>query len=170
MEFVDGGALHNWASVSRRSWQQVVEILWGVADGLGCAHEAGVLHGNIKPSNILVTKSGHAKLADFGRPNMVVGNAAYVSPEQIADQPLDARSDVYSFGVVLHQLLTEVPSGLRLVVEKALEKDPGNRYQSMQEMVVDLRRLTQQESTGRKGYFFQFLFRKTARTRPDTEK
>ena len=190
-EYIDGGTLKDWAKIETRTWRQIVELLTGVADGLGTAHAAGILHRDIKPANILITKSGYAKLADFGlaklveelapdsptrtltekrtRPGVVIGTIAYMSPEQASGRPLDARSDIFSFGVVLYSMLSgrrpfegatdletlqsiihgtpaplgdEVPAPLRTVVEKALEKDPADRYQSMREMVVDLRRLT----------------------------
>jgi eukaryotic-like serine/threonine-protein kinase len=188
-EFVDGGTLRDWARAEKRGWTQIVELLVGVADGLAAAHEAGILHRDIKPANILVAKNGYAKLADFGlaklaagsegeitrtstehatRPGLAIGTIAYMSPEQAAGKPLDARSDIFSFGVVLYELLagqrpfagandlelmqtiihgtpeplsSEIPAGLRQLVEKALEKDPAHRYQSMRDMVVDLRRL-----------------------------
>src|ERR1700730_15637956 len=65
-EFVDGGTLKEWAKAERRAWPEIVELLIGVADALATAHAAGILHRDIKPDNILITRSGYAKLADFG--------------------------------------------------------------------------------------------------------
>ncbi len=65
-EFVDGGTLKNWLQRQSRTWEDVAELLTGVADGLAAAHQAGILHRDIKPDNILVTSTGYAKLADFG--------------------------------------------------------------------------------------------------------
>jgi len=188
LECVEGGTLEEWLRQEARTWRQVADLLAGVADGLATAHEAGILHRDVKPANILVSSTGHAKLADFGiaklagdgatdeagalrealtRTGVVVGTVAYMSPEQVEGKPLDPRSDAFSFGVVLYEALTgrrpfstdsqlglldailhepprpmegDYPAELRVVVEKALEKDPADRYQSMREMVVDLRR------------------------------
>jgi len=192
-ELVDGGTLNEWLRQETRTWKQIVDMLVGVADGLATAHAAGILHRDIKPDNILVTKSGYAKLADFGlakldtattdvsravtvqgtRQGMIVGTIAYMSPEQAGAKPLDARSDVFSFGIVLYELLAgrrpfvgasdlevlqqilhgspqplpeTIPPPLRTIVDKALEQDPANRYQSMREMVVDLRRVARQRA------------------------
>jgi|SRR5688572_22711619 len=126
-EFVDGGTLRDWSASAHRTWRQIVEIVVGVADGLATAHEAGILHRDIKPENVLVSRAGYAKLADFGlakldaptapestqaltvgptRAGMIVGTAAYMSPEQTAGRTLDARSDVFSFGILIYELLT----------------------------------------------------------------
>ena len=122
-EFVDGGTLRNWARQQSRTWQEVVELLIGVADALATAHQAGILHRDIKPDNILITSSGYAKLADFGlaklgegslnkdatatetHAGVIVGTIAYMSPEQASGLTLDFRSDIFSFGVVLYEML-----------------------------------------------------------------
>jgi Tol biopolymer transport system component/tRNA A-37 threonylcarbamoyl transferase component Bud32 len=193
-EFVDGGTLRDWSVSARRNWRQVIELLVGVADGLATAHDAAILHRDIKPENVLVSRSGYAKLADFGlakvdervapdatgmmtatRAGMIVGTAAYMSPEQAAGQRLDARSDIFSFGVLLYEQLAgrrpfngstlpgglhaichstpeplagAAPLALQFIVEKALEKDPADRYQTMRDLVVDLRRLARRSSGG----------------------
>ena len=187
-EYVDGGTLSTWARSEKRNWRQVVELLVGVADALATAHDAGILHRDIKPDNILLTKNGYAKLGDFGlakviedggketrtvsmsptRHGVILGTIGYLSPEQARGAALDARSDIFSFGIVLYEALSgrrpfggatdlhvveavlndapaplseEIPPELRGVVEKALEKDPADRYQSMRDFVVDLRRV-----------------------------
>jgi len=189
-ELVDGGTLRDWSKGHGRDWHEIVQTLVGVADGLAAAHDAGILHRDVKPQNILMTKSGYAKLADFGlaklqdspvaatrsdidrtRQGVIVGTVAYMSPEQANGQPVDTRSDVFSFAVVLYELLAgrrpfegdtdvnalhaivndapdplpdAVPFRLRALVERALQKDPAARVQTMREMVTELRQLARQ--------------------------
>ena len=87
-----------------------------IAEALAYAHSQGVVHGDVKPANILITDDGHAKIADFGvarlsqsviRPGgRVFGSPGYMAPEQLSGGPADARSDLFSLGVVLYSMLT----------------------------------------------------------------
>lgn len=151
-EFVDGGTLAAWARAAERSRGDILALLSGVADGLAAAHEAGIVHRDIKPQNILVMRSGYAKLADFGlatlttdadapgasvttthlrtEPGLVVGTIGYMSPEQVSGQRLDARSDIFSFGIVLYELLAgrrpfQGPSAVAVMHAIASEPAPA---------------------------------------------
>jgi serine/threonine-protein kinase len=94
----------------------IADIAAQVADGLASAHEAGVIHCDIKPANIVVLASGLAKITDFGIAMLptgsrsfvgsVVGSPKYISPERVVGRPVDARSDVFSLGAVLYEMLT----------------------------------------------------------------
>jgi serine/threonine protein kinase len=124
MRYVDGGTLSD-LMTSEKSllYPQVAHIIEEVADALDYAHSRGIIHRDIKPTNILIDQHGEVLLADFGlaksikslpadrltREGIVVGTATYMSPEQAAGEPLDGRSDVYSLGVVLFEMLTGRP-------------------------------------------------------------
>ena len=115
-ELVDGASL---AAVlecaGRLTGPQASGVLSGALQGLAHMHDAGLLHRDVKPANILVTRDGVSKLADFGLASpvidatgasaQVVGTPAYMSPEQARGAPLDARSDLYSCGAVLFELV-----------------------------------------------------------------
>ena len=156
-----------------------VDIAQQVAEGLGYAHERGIVHRDVKPGNIMLQPRGQAKIMDFGlarmrvadhktSTGMVLGTPKYMSPEQVAGQPVDQRSDIFSLGIVLHEMLTgtrlfagedtpqimhnvvhveheppsrikpELPSMLDFVVARALKKDPAVRYQDAYELSADL--------------------------------
>jgi len=196
MEYVRGQSLRQLLATRAVSSQEAVELVRQVADGLAKVHAHGIVHRDLKPENVLVTEEGNVKIVDFGlaklvepafasqmdtqkelstvplqtTPNQILGTPAYMSPEQVRGEVVDARSDLFSLGVILYELLTgsspfrrdsaaemfgailhETPQPLRLdrdlspelrrVVDKALEKDPEDRYPSAKALMVDLRRL-----------------------------
>jgi eukaryotic-like serine/threonine-protein kinase len=107
-----------------------------VAAALGTAHQAGIVHRDVKPGNVLLTGDGIAKLADFGiaralgavtarltRTGMVLGTARYLAPEQLRDEPIDARADVYALGLVMYEALSgRAPFGEGNAVEVAARR------------------------------------------------
>ncbi len=114
MEYVAGQTLDRLLETARTSPQQM--FAWGVAlaRALAYAHNRGIIHGDLKPANILVDEDGRVKLADFGIARLAThisesglrGTPAFLSPEQILGQPTDGRSDLFSLGIVLYELAT----------------------------------------------------------------
>ena len=122
MEYVDGSSLAQIVQrKGRLSALEATRAIIGAARGLKAAHELGVLHRDVKPANILVSKTGKVKVADFGvakvdsesqltAPGTLLGTPVYAAPEQLDALPVDARADVFSLGVTYYHLLTgEVP-------------------------------------------------------------
>jgi eukaryotic-like serine/threonine-protein kinase len=122
MELVDGPSVAQLVAGGPLPVERAVRIAAQVLDALDAAHASGVVHRDVKPANVLVTKSGDAKLADFGiakrfddlaesvtRTGLVVGTPRYLAPEQALGRPLTPASDVYAVGVLLYEMLTGAP-------------------------------------------------------------
>ena len=123
MEYVDGQTLRELLASGRKLLpERAMEIVAGVLTALDYSHQAGIVHRDIKPGNVMLTRSGTVKVMDFGIARAiadasatmtataaVIGTAQYLSPEQAKGEKVDARSDLYSAGCLLYELLTGQP-------------------------------------------------------------
>src|ERR1700749_3455617 len=123
MEFVDGRTVRDLLIEGHRLLpERTLEIVSGVLRALEYSHQAGIVHRDIKPGNVMVTRNGDIKVMDFGiaramsdaqatmtQTAQVIGTAQYLSPEQARGERVDARSDLYSTGCLLSELLTRPP-------------------------------------------------------------
>jgi serine/threonine protein kinase len=120
MAYYEGGTLRERLDSGSLTTDEAVVIASQVASGLSRAHEKGIVHRDIKPQNILLTRDGEAKIIDFGlaklagrtkltRDGSTLGTAAYMSPEQARGEEVDHRSDIFSLGTILYEMLTGEP-------------------------------------------------------------
>jgi serine/threonine protein kinase len=115
MEFVEGQPLERMLEKGSVPFPRACAWIADIAMALHLAHRKGIIHGDVKPANILVTEDGKVKLTDFGMARLasrdakdtpLLGTPAYWCPEQILGKPQDARSDIFSLGVVLYEMVT----------------------------------------------------------------
>ena len=180
MEYIDGVELKDKIKSGPVPVDEAINIATQIAEGLEAAHKKGIVHRDIKSSNIMITKGGKVKIMDFGLAKIIggteltkigstVGTAAYMSPEQARGEELDNRTDIWSFGVVLYEMITgqlpykgdyeqaviysilnedpkpitelrgDTPSQLSHIVEKTLQKNPENRYQTTKDLIEELK-------------------------------
>jgi serine/threonine protein kinase len=201
MEYVAGKTVDGMIPRTGMRLSELLKIAIQVAEGLSVAHAAGIIHRDLKPSNIIVSESGLVKILDFGlakltdrggasadaltrslraetAEGMVLGTAAYMSPEQAEGKSLDVRSDIFSFGAVLYEMATgqrafsgdsqasilagvlnkeprpvrelapAMPVELEKIITRCLRKDPNRRAQHMGDIKLVLQELKEDSESG----------------------
>ena len=179
MELVEGITLKKYIEKKARlSVKEAISIAIQVSMGIEAAHNNHIIHRDIKPQNIIISKEGKVKVTDFGIAKAatsntitsnVMGSVHYTSPEQARGGYSDAKSDIYSLGVTMFEMLTgrvpfngettvaiaikhiqeelpspreyvsEIPISVEQIVCKCCQKSPDRRYQSMSELIIDLK-------------------------------
>jgi serine/threonine-protein kinase len=192
LELVEGGTLQERLDRGTLPVDEALETCRQVAEGLEAAHERGVVHRDLKPGNIMITPEGKVKILDFGlakaytgestgidiansptitaqmtEPGVILGTAAYMSPEQARGRPVDKRADIWAFGCILYECLTgkrafqgdtvsdtlalilkcepdwnrlppETPALIKILLFRCLEKDPRKRLHDIADARIEI--------------------------------
>ncbi len=170
-EYVEGQSLRDVLTRAPIPADRAIGLAIEIADALGAAHAAGVVHRDLKPDNVLLTSHGRVKVVDFGIASVdvedgprltmdgaILGTPAYMAPEQLAGGPVDGRTDVYAVGVLLDEMLTgrpptarghrpASPPALDAVITRCLQRDPAARFGS----ATELRWALAAAASGRRG-------------------
>jgi len=200
MEYVQGKTLSQMIPRRGLKLNEVLKYAIQIADALAKAHTAGIIHRDLKPGNIMVSEGSLIKVLDFGLAKLtersqigeeestqsippwtdegtILGTASYMSPEQAAGKPVDARSDIFSFGSVLYEMVTgqrafqgdskmsilaavlnqepkpaseisrALPRDLEKIIRRCLRKDPSRRFQDMADLKVALEELKEESDS-----------------------
>jgi len=174
LELVPGETLQERVAKGPLPVEEALEICRQIAEGVEAAHEKGVIHRDLKPANVKVTPEGKVKILDFGlakafedetpvtdisqsptlteemtRAGVILGTAAYMSPEQAKGKPVDKRADIFAFGAVLYELLTgkrawialpeSTPWRIRDLLRKCLTKDVHDRMDGIANVRIDMK-------------------------------
>jgi eukaryotic-like serine/threonine-protein kinase len=184
MRYLPTGTLQDALKRGKLPNNQILQLVRQIGSALDYAHRRGVVHRDVKPSNILIDSDGNAFLTDFGiarsgtgsgmttpgitGTGMIIGTPGYMAPEQSLSQPTDGRADIYALGVIVYEMLTGVtpyradtpmavmlkhindpvpqitatnpnlPPALDRIIQKALAKQPEDRYSTCAELIEDL--------------------------------
>lgn len=183
MEYVEGVTLKQYIDAKGIiPWREAVDYAAQICAGLEHAHKKGIIHKDIKPHNVIITREGTLKITDFGiakvmssstitTGNTTMGSVHYFSPEQARGGYMDYKTDIYSLGVVLYEMVTgrlpfegdtaiaiamqhiekepilpcelnpDIPKSLENVIRRAMSKEQSLRYDSVTQMMVDLKKV-----------------------------
>ena len=153
-EYIPGRTLREEIARGALAPSRAIDIAMDIARALSAAHDAGVIHRNLKPENVIITQGGAVKVVDFGIAHVestdaarltldgaLLGTPAYMAPEQLAGERVDMRADIYAAGVVLAEMIAgQMPASIAPIVARCLERDPGSRYGSARELLNALER------------------------------
>ena len=189
MAYVDGETFRDKIAAAPLKLHTALDLAIQAAEGLNAAHAKGIVHRDIKASNVMLASDGRVQIMDFGlaktsestrltQAGTTAGTIAYMSPEQARGEDVDHRTDIWSFAVLLFEMLTGqtpfkgqhdqaiiyavlntdpepltalrsgIPLELELILRKAMAKAPDERYQHMDELIVDLRAVRAQVESG----------------------